>query len=337
MKKNIFNFLVISISLIVLVAFTLSTQGIDTFVLQVSGLNSNWIAAALFLMFLYWLFEALATYVIAHFYGIRYNMVECFAVTMVGQFFNSITPFASGGQPAQVVYMMKRGTEAGDASSVVMIKFFVFQTVLTLYSAVIIVFSFTYFKTKIPLLFTMTFLGLAVHGSMIVLSILFARNRALTERILRFIFMLIKRLRFIKITDSTEKNVERSLQNFHDNAALLKNNPVLLLKTSILVALQITFFFAIPYCVCASFGVPKESFFIIFSATVFVVTIISIVPLPGASGGAEGGFYLFFGLFFKSSFLVTAILLWRLITYYSCIGLGSVFTIAFPKRTKTPY
>ena len=57
---------------------------------------------------------------------------------------------------------------------------------------------------------------------------------------------------------------------------------------------------------------------------------MAIIPLPGAEGGAEGGFYLIYSLFFKSDTIITAIFIWRILTYYSSIAIGSIFTLVFP-------
>ena len=60
------------------------------------------------------------------------------------------------------------------------------------------------------------------------------------------------------------------------------------------------------------------------AAQVFVTMVSAFVPLPGASGGAEGSFYIFFGMFFKSA-IIPAILLWRIITYYANILVGGIY------------
>ena len=67
------------------------------------------------------------------------------------------------------------------------------------------------------------------------------------------------------------------------------------------------------------------------AAQTLVMLIVSITPLPGGAGGAEGGFLLFFTMFFKENIL-PGVLLWRIITYYSCILIGSIFSIRLSKN-----
>jgi hypothetical protein len=284
-------------------------------------------------MLLYWSFESLSLHTIINFHGIRKKFRESFIVTMVGQFFNSITPFATGGQPAQVLYMMKNGIDTGNATSIVMIKFVSYQTVLTLYSLIVIILTFHNYYGKVPLLLLWTVLGLAVHASMILVSILFSYNRGLTEKIIKFVFRLLSRIKLVKSEELAEKKLEDSLTRFHDNAALLMRNPGLLFKTFLFTSIQLTFYFSIPFCIYKGFGLDGAHYFPLLSASVFIATVISVVPLPGSIGGAEGGFRYFFGDFFME-YLVPAMLIWRIVTYYSCIGFGGIFAVILPNRVK---
>jgi len=54
----------------------------------------------------------------------------------------------------------------------------------------------------------------------------------------------------------------------------------------------------------------------------------SFMPLPGASGAQEYGFSLFFGGIFPGSMMISAILVWRFITYYLLMLIGFVAVVA---------
>jgi uncharacterized membrane protein YbhN (UPF0104 family) len=62
---------------------------------------------------------------------------------------------------------------------------------------------------------------------------------------------------------------------------------------------------------------------------------MAIIPLPGAAGGAEGGFYLIYSKFFASNTILTAIFIWRVLTYYSSIAIGSIFALVLPNIKKS--
>jgi uncharacterized protein (TIRG00374 family) len=334
-KKNIFNLIIIIISLAVPFILVFSTQSLGNLMQQVARLDTRWIILSFVFMFLYWFFESLSLHVISVFHGFKEKIRNSLSYTMVGQFFNSITPFATGGQPAQVLYMMKNGIDSANASSIVMLKFVAFQSVLTVYSLLIIIFTFKDFNARVPYLLPFTVLGLGVHASMIGISMLFSYNRIFTEKILKFIFKILKKIRIIKGDEiEAEKNLEDSLSKFHDNAFLLKKNPKLLIKLFIFTMIQLSFFFSIPYLIYRGFGTNSISFVELFATAVFIATVISIIPLPGAAGGAEISSYTFFHFYFEGNAVFTAMLLWRIITFYSCIGIGGLFTVICPNKSK---
>ena len=73
-------------------------------------------------------------------------------------------------------------------------------------------------------------------------------------------------------------------------------------------------FYLVPYFLMLAFGHHEVDFFSVMAASAFVQLLSSAVPLPGGTGGAEGGFALFLGHFFGSA-STAGYLLWRLITF----------------------
>ena len=173
MKKNRINLFFICIPLIFIVVLVFKIQGFKDFMQQISRIKQAWMSLSILLMVCYWVFEAFSVYLIAHFHHVKLKYKDSFLITMVGQFFNAITPFSAGGQPAQIMKLVKNGIEMGDASSIVMIKFAVYQSVFSVYSLTATLFAYTFFNKRIPLLLPMIVLGLSVHIILIFLSLLF--------------------------------------------------------------------------------------------------------------------------------------------------------------------
>ena len=85
--------------------------------------------------------------------------------------------------------------------------------------------------------------------------------------------------------------------------------------------------------------------FIFFSIKVYDVNIVesivcssytyfvgSFVPIPGGTGGLEYGFIEFFRVFSSSAIISTCMILWRFITYYLSMILGSISLIFVKKK-----
>ena len=139
-------------------------------------------------------------------------------------------------------------------------------------------------------------------------------------------FMLIKNL------NEQIERYKKNIMEFHDAIIGLKNNLKLVLQIVIFTLLQLTFYFIVPYFLYRSFGMEGGSLINFIAATAFVLMITSFVPIPGGSGGAEGGFYLIFGMLFLSKYIITALVLWRFMTYYFWILIGGIFTILWGSK-----
>jgi uncharacterized membrane protein YbhN (UPF0104 family) len=59
----------------------------------------------------------------------------------------------------------------------------------------------------------------------------------------------------------------------------------------------------------------------------FLYTAISYFPLPGAAGASEGGFYTIFSAIFAKDLVFMALLIWRIMTYYIMLALGSLVVV----------
>ena len=71
-------------------------------------MNVRFLLLDLLLMVVYWSMEALATHIVLNKVCHGQKFRDTCISTMVGQYYNCVTPFASGGQPRQAYYMKKQ-------------------------------------------------------------------------------------------------------------------------------------------------------------------------------------------------------------------------------------
>jgi len=322
MKNYKFNLILGIASAVIFVLLIIFTHGWMDLMHQMKNLQIPWLIAAVLSMFLYWIFEAKILQCIIFLTKKDYKFKTAFKVTMIGQYFNSITPFASGGQIMQFYALTKQGLEAGSAGSALMIKFIIYQAILTVYSLILIFWKVTIFKSNTNHFFYLIGVGFAVHASVIISLLVFSTYRKLTHSLITILSKILKKLRLVKNISTLESRINDNLDQFHDNMQIIKDRKGLVLKASIYTTLQLTIFFIIPYFIYLSFGMTGAPIGSMIAGTAFVMMLTAIIPSPGAMGGAEGSFYIFFSLFFASNNIMAAILLWRLITFYSCIIFG---------------
>ena len=70
----------------------------------------------------------------------------------------------------------------------------------------------------------------------------------------------------------------------------------------------------------------------VICASAYVLIMGSFVPIPGASGGIEFGYFKFFGNFVAGSLLKASLLIWRTISYYLPMIVGGILFSTNTKR-----
>lgn len=330
MRNKIFNLLVVVITSCLFLSFFVFSHGL-TDLMKIKALNLNWIMIALVCIVIFWMLEAIILFVITRtLYKGKNLFIKSIKFAMIGQFFSAITPFQSGSQPAQLYVMTENGIPAGFAGSILMVKFIIHQTTLTLYSILVLLTNYYFFNTKIKYFLYFCIFGFLLNSLIIVVAILFSVNKKLTNKILFNLLKLLHKIRIVKDIDSSYTKLEEELISFHDSSAYIAKHIGMCISASVLTFLQWTAFYTIPYCIYRSFGFSSANVWTMICAQVFLTLFMSFIPLPGAEGGAEFGFYSIYIIFFKNNTLVPALFVWRIITYYFSIAAGSIFTVILP-------
>lgn len=292
------------------------------------GVRPLWILAALGLMVVYWVFESLGLHLAVSRFVPTQNPGDTFCATMIGQFFNCITPFSSGGQPMQAWYLVKKGVSLSFASCSLLIKFIVYQFVLTIYSALTLLLCFKSFAGRISSIGWLIFVGFGVNLLVITGLLCLGFLRRPTEKVLYGSVSLLKKVKLIseQAASKAKERIQKELMEFYEGFAQIRQDIGGILAMSALTAVQLTAFFLIPLCIFYAFGLGKADVLLMICAGAFVLNFTSFIPLPGAAAGAEIGFHTIFSIFFPTNILSVAILFWRLLTFYLPICVGGCFT-----------
>lgn len=333
MKNKILNLVVVILSSCIFLFFFIYSNGLNSLMRILKELNTRWILMAIFCMILYWLFETMIFYVlIPTISNKKHRFASSLRYCMIGQYFGALTPLASGSQPSQLYAMTEDGIPGGDSSSLLMVKFIIHQSVNTLYLTLVLLFSFNYFSPRIKNFNYFCILGYSINISIIIVAILICISPKITKTILNFILLILNKLKIVKDVKSKYNNLEHQLKSFHEEAALIPKHLGACAYATILTFLEWTAFYSIPYCIYRSFGFSSAHYVTMLSAQVLLAMFMSFIPLPGAEGGAEGGFFLIYRLFFKSDTILPAVFIWRIITYYLNILMGSISTLLLRSR-----
>ncbi len=329
--QKIFQIFLFALTLGMLAYFCISGNNLAVLIQSLPHINPFWILCAFASVAVNWFMDSLIIHtLIFHSSGGRYRFGSAFRVTMVGQYFNSITPYAVAGQPMQFMAMLGQGISSGVAISTLVRKFLAYQTSLTLYSLVVIVMKYQFFCSKFQGFMALTFVGFLYQAAIVIALVLFSYCPGFTTKIIRGIVWGLTRFHLVRDSEKTGRKVRDQLQFFLQNNRALQKEHSLGVKIYIFTFLQLTALFLVPFFIYKAFHNPGAPVFDMIAAQSFVTMISSYTPLPGAAGAAEGSFLVIFQIFFTQGIIKQAMLLWRLIAYYSCIVAGAFF--AAPER-----
>jgi len=332
MGKRLFNLFIVLASALILIILVFFTSGTDELVNLILRMRYRWIAVAFCCTLMYWITDAFVIQTITQALLKKQRFRDSFKVTMTGQFFNAITPFASGGQPAQVYLMARGGIKAGHAASIMVVKSILYEATVFIYSFVGFVVMLPFFKTRVPHFVLLYFIGASINLIVVLMYGLFLFKEETANRLLNVIFFFLKKIKISKKLDAFKSKLESGLENFKEGAVKLKNRKGLAIRIFMLQLLQLTFLFSVPFFIYLAVEAKNPQYLKMLFAQSLSTLMVSFVPTPGSTGGAEGVGYLFFSVFFGKKIVIPVILMWRLLTYYANIIFGGLITLFSPEK-----
>lgn len=332
MKKILLKTFVVLSSALLLIILIFFTDSFDELVHIIRNEKAGWLAAGFGCMVAYWLLDAVILQIITATMYKGQRMINSIKVTMIGQFFHSITPFAGGGEPIQAYVMVKDGLQPGLAASIFAVKTIVHQFVIVIYSIAAYIFYGAVFTARIPQFNYFFIAGLALNTAFLAFILLLLYKAQAAKKVLMFICKLLARLKLVKNRTSIENKINSEVTSFSGGALILKKDRKSLLTLLGAQILQFTFIFAITWFIQLAVESQRASLPEMIAAQSMIMLISLLIPTPGATGGVEGISYLFFGMFFQRVYIIPVILIYRLLTYYPSVLFGGLFTVLAPER-----
>lgn len=324
-KKSFINIII----LIIITGCVLYLSLKDNFtniIHEILTLNPIWFILAVFLVVCYWLFKAIEVHKVIRNFKPDYTFKQTLRLMLSTQFFNAITPFASGGQPFQIYMLNKSGIKLTDSTNIIIQNFIVYQIPLVFLGIVALIANyFGHFYQETGLLKYLVTLGFIINTLVIVGLFVIAFAKKTNKRIMHFIMKLLGKIHILKNKEQKEQQFEEYINNFHEGAKILFRNRKQFISSIFYNLVALICLYLIPLALL--FGMGDYTSINAFETVVtsaYVMLIGSFVPIPGGTGGLEYGFITFFGNFIVGSKLNAVMLLWRAITYYFGLIVGAI-------------
>ncbi len=298
-RSMLLNIGFIVLTLLLVLYLVTKAGDINDILAAFTRIKPLWLLGALGCFAMHVLLEGLILRIFFYFQDVKIGWAACNLVGLIGMYYSSITPAATGGQPMQVFALKKRGVPSGVGYSSLAVKFFCWQCALLLIGAALWIVTGGYVFSLLGKGVWLIALGFFLNSLMVSVVILLAINRNVVRAIIIFFVNLAARFRLIHDKAKTSSRMDAALNDFHSSVDILTKQS-------------------------GQFSLQNHSYLQVLTVQFLLYITASFTPLPGASGAQEGGFYLFFRSFFPDSVIFAALLVWRFITYYLFILVGAV-------------
>ena len=326
------------------------------FLLVVVGMMVGCILVRSFILFIF-----------AHLFTRKYHFHQAIAVDQIGQFYNAITPGASGGQIMQAYTYKKQGVQVSSAVSILAMYSIVYQIMLIIFGTLsfIIKYDFITALGSIPTnikinevainlpIWPLTIVGFLLNLGVVAIVFLMGYWHGFHNFIMGPVITFLSKIKIIKNPDKQRENLRIQVENFKIEFRRLSTNIPFLLLVVISFSVYMIIKFSIPFFVGKALGnespVPDiKAFWDCIFLSNYHQMITGLIPIPGSAGVSE---FIFYNLFtnavdWKSGFFCvfdelnevdpdatktlarSALLVWRSSTFVIPILIGG-FVAAF--------
>lgn len=288
----------------------------------IGELPRSWLLVALALALVPWVTNTLRLLIWTSFLGFRIRPVEAFRMTLAVDLGASVSPTAVGGGFLKWGMLVDRGVTPGAAASVTALP--------TLEDGI-------FFAAALPVAVVVTAawevggwgavagtaasrLGLLVAAAAVIFFMVLGLSRLLLRGVLG--------LRLQRWTLRGAAWVRRRIRSAWEDArdvfaVIMVRGKARLALSLALTAIQWTARYSVITALVAFLGVPVKP--VLFWALQWVVfTLMTLIPTPGAAGGAEVTFALVYGALLPAGALGIATAGWRFLTFYLQVALAAV-------------
>ncbi len=267
--------------------------------------------------------------------GCRVRYRSGLKYAMIGFFFSSVTPSASGGQPMQLCYMHRDGVQVSKGTMALLLELLSFETVTILLAAAGLLYQQELIFSLGAVRYLL-FLGMGLNLLVAALLALAVFSPAVAERLAGLAIRAVSILSSGK-AEKARAAIENQLRDYAYCSKYLRENRIFFAKTLATTMLQMLSMYSVPYFVYCAFGLHTFQPAEVLALQAVLYVSVSALPLPGAMGVSESTFMLLFCTLFPESLLGSAMLLSRGISFYLFVlisGIAAAGSALIQKKEK---
>ena len=271
----------------------------------------------------------------------KYRPMLCFKAQMMGKYYTKLTPFGIGGQPFQVYYFSKYGVKPTNSLTMVSCSYVSNKVMYAILALVMIATlnSNTLLMSQgslVNIVVVLASISFAILAIFLTFVILMCLNKKLGHKIIALVIKLLYKIKLVKKPSAVYLKIMRPTLMFQRKMQKFFASKGITFVFLLLSLLEYVVEFSVLFFVYSAFnGFNIDIYWELLSISVIIELATHSIPLPGGSGLAELSFSTIFASLFADGVLFWALIIWRLIAYYSYLfsGLGIiVYDYAYGKR-----
>ena len=245
----------------------------------------------------------------AHLFTRSYHFHQAIAVDQIGQFYNAITPGASGGQIMQAYTYRKQGMAVSSAVSILAMYSIVYQVILIIFGLISFIIKYDFITAlgyvKVTInettalnlpIWPLTIIGFLLNVGVIALVFLMGYWHGFHNFIMGPVVSLLNKMKIVKNPDKTRENLRIQVENFKIEFRRLSTNIPFLLLVVVSFTAYMILKFCIPYFVGLALGNQSQAggFWDCIFLSNYHQMVTGLIPIPGSAGVSEFVFYNLF-------------------------------------------
>ena len=283
----------------------------------------HFVCLGIFSMFIYFICESVNLRRTLRELGEKVTIFNTLKYSLIGFFFSSITPAATGGQPMQIYFMHKDGLKVANSSLALVLNLFTFQAV-TISAAIISLIAFhAYMNIGLILFFI---LGVGINFVGLVLLTIGIFSKKLSTWLIQTTIKIMRKMK-VKNIEEKEEKLKETLESYNGSAEYIRKNKKILMMQFATTMFQEIAYYSVPFFVFKAMGLTGEFYIKIICLHAIVYATVSGIPSPGSVGVSEGLFVSIFKTIFGENLINSAMLLNRGINFYLFVLICGIIVI----------
>ena len=253
------------------------------------------------------------------------SLSTCVSVSFLGRYFDRVTPWATGGEPFQVLYLHKAGLKSGDSCAVTMSRH-----IIRFFSVAIAVIAILASSGIVTNIYVMIAAIVSVLGGLVVpvFMLICAFRPKIGRKISDGVIGFLHKIKIVKNREKAATKVHGSVEQFLSGVKYLSVNKGVIIVLAICALAEMFINNSVPYFVMKALGVPDVQYWETLVLCLFVNYASSFAPTPGGAGIAELSFYAIFASHIEGGLLFWAVLFWRIAVFYIPVFIGFIMQTA---------